>query len=414
MTRFVVLALTALLAGCAASAQPQPPRATHGTAYVDVRRIDSMPQMRNFYAGYDRETASLKATQTVPQLTDTRPIAQHQADVVRNGAREANVALDALRSRVSQYAPREDTMLSSNVRSQIANNYAREASAVRSKVNSSTDVYRSELDREANAALAQYRASIDSRVNSAYAARAQQLREKEADLQIKLLHADSGRDLQLRVKLQNLKGPLANRPALRAQLNAMEARENAALNALRAKDERTLAAYRAQLLASASRDYATMAHELQARAQANWQLRQRVTQAQMQMPQHLSLNGFSGASFGDRLIATANSLRDYVHTRFNNDASSTGTAFTNASADIAQRFSTIASMDTDARGSAANEIIALQRYRSALSEQLDREARMVARRIATQRGLELSDTPSPGAVDLTPDVVRQLSAIFGH
>ncbi len=179
--------------------------------------------MRGFYAAYDREAASLKATQHIPQLTDTRPIAQRQAQVVQNGAREANAALSALRSRVSQYAPREDAMLSSNVRSQMISNYAREASAVRSKVGTSANVYRSELNREANASLAQYRASLDSRVNSAYAARAQQLREKESDLEIKLMRADAAQDMLLRVKLQNLKAPQVNRAALRARLNALEA-----------------------------------------------------------------------------------------------------------------------------------------------------------------------------------------------
>ncbi len=367
MPRLSIIAV-ALLTGCAALAQTPPQSApTHGVAYVDVRRIEAMPQMRGFYAAYDREAASLKATQSVPQLTDTRPIAKRQAQVVQNGAREANATLAALRSRVARYEPREDWMLSANVRSQIVNNYAREASAVRSKADESTNVYRSELNREANASLAQYRASLDSQVNSAYAARAQQLHEKESDLEIKLMQKDSAQDMLLRLKLQNLKAPQVNRAALRARLNGLESREDAAVNALRAKDAATLAAYRAQLVASASRDYASMGRELQAKAQANWQVRQRVAQAQLQMPQHLTLGGQSNASFGDRLIATANGLRDYVRTRFNNDATTTGTAFTSASADIAQRFSTIASLDTDARGSSANEIIALQRQRSALS-----------------------------------------------
>ncbi len=412
--RWLSLIAIAFVAGCAASAQPASPPATHGVAYIDLHRIEAMPEMRGFYAAYDREAASLKATQHVAQLSDTRRIAQHQAQVVQNGAHEANVALDALRSRVSQYAPREDAMLRSNVRAQIASNYAREASTVRSKVNVSANVYRSELDREANASLAQYRASLDSRVNSAYAARAQQLREKESNLEIKLMKSDSAQDMMLRVKLQNLKSPQVDRAALRAQLNAMEGREDRAVNALRAKDAQTLAAYRAQLVAAASRDYANMGKELQAKAQANWQVRQRVTQAQMQVPQQLAVDDNSNASIGDRLAATANDLRDYVRTRFSNDVSTTGTAFTNASSDIAQRFSTIASMDTDARGSAANEIIALQHNRGALTDEVDREARTVAQRIAAQRGLGLIDVRTPGAVDLTPEVMRQLSAIFGH
>ncbi len=140
-----------------------------------------------------------------------------------------------------------------------------------------------------------------------------------------------------------------------------------------------------------------------------------MTQAQLQMPQQLAIGvGSANGSFGDRLVATANDLRDYVRTRFNNDASTTGTAFTSAASDIAQRFTTIAALDTDARGSASNEIIALRRYRGALTDQVDREARTVAQRIAAQRGLALTDSPAPGAVDLTPEVMRQLSTIFGH
>src|SRR5262249_3748326 len=163
-------------------------------------RIEAMPQLRGFFDAYDREAASLKATQNVPQLTDTRPITQRQANVVRNGAREANATIAALRSRVSQYAPRESLMLSSNVRSQIINNYAREAAAIRSQLDDSTNTYRSELDREANTALAQYRRSVDARVTTAYNSRAQQLREEESNLQIQLIRQDAAEDLVLRVK----------------------------------------------------------------------------------------------------------------------------------------------------------------------------------------------------------------------
>jgi hypothetical protein len=424
MIRAFAFASIALLAGCAASAQTASHPATHGVAYFDVRRIQALSEMRGFYEAYDREAASLKATQSVPQLTDTRGTAQRQGEVAKSGAREASNALAALRSRVTQYAPKEDDIIASaanashgadaaQVRSQIENNYARQADAVRSKVAGSSDVYRAELARQEASALASYRASLDARVRSAYAARAQQLQEKEAELEINLDKKDVNQDLVLRVKLQNLKAPQVNRAALRAELQAMEGREDSAMSALRARDANTLASYRAKLDSQASRDYRSMVGELRRKADANWRLRQRVSQAQMQMPSRLSLTQFEAGSFGDQLVATATTLRDYVRTRFNGDADATASAFANASDDIAQRFATVGSMDYQARRAAANEIIALQHNRSALGDQLANEARTIARRLAEQRGLELSDTPRPGSIDLTTEVERQMRALFG-
>lgn len=393
MRAFALLSIV-LLAGCAASAQTNPVQATHGFAYVDATRIAAMPELRGFYAAYDRETASLQATQNVPRLSDTRPVAEHQAGVVRSGAREANAALDALRARTSQYSPRMPDAAS--IRSQIANNYGRESATVHAKAGQSAEQYRIELNREAQSALQSYRASLDARVNGAYAARAQQLREKEAELEIKLDRQDADQDLLLRVKLQNLKSPQVDRAALKAKLRALEAREDGLRRQLQARDAGTLAAYKSQVIAAATRDYATMAANLQHNVQANWQLRQRVSAAQMQAPEQVSFPAIAGLAFSDRW------------SQFGNGASRTGAAFTTSADDIARRFSAIGAMDTDARGSAANEIVALQRSRGSLGDELNRRAHAIGKALAEQRGLVLVDAPRPGAVDLTADVERQL------
>ena len=226
------------------------------------------------------------------------------------------------------------------------------------------------------------------------------LREKEADLEIKLDRADASQDMVLRLKLQNLKSQQVDRGALRARLNALEGRENRAIAALQAQDAQTLAAYRSQLVAQAQSDYARTAAEMERKAQANWQLRQRVSQAQMQAPQHLTLPAANGMSFADQWSA------------FGNSASTTATAFTNGADDIARRFEAIGQLDNDARGSAANEIIALQHSRGALNDDITRQARALARSMAAEKGLTLVDRPQPGAVDLTPQVMQRLRVIL--
>lgn len=328
-----------MLAACA-SRTPQ----THRLAYVDVARIDAPRAVRTQIAAYDREIAALQATQAVPQLRDTRGVVWRQARVVTAGAREAKATLASLR--------------------------------VREPSDSGT-AYRAALTATTANALTAFRASLNARVASAYAARAAQFQEHEAELAMKLERANADRRLILTVKLQNLKAPYADRPRLRAELNAMDAAIARRVDAMHAADQQHLAAYRARLDARAARQYASTSAGMARKERANWLARNRVAREAAAVQAHAPP------------LALA--------------------SFRRAGNDIAHRFDTIANADTHARGESANEIVALERARGALAEEYRRSVLAAAAALARARGLQLTNRPARGAVDLTADVARVLA-----
>lgn len=367
MTRMI--ALLALI-GCMAAPvghATAPSAPMHGDAYVDVGRIEASPNMRAFFDAYDREITALQATQAVPQLRDTRSTVARQEEAVRNSARQAASSLAFQSTRVSHYAPAEERALQN----------------IRSGASAASGAYHDALAREAASALTSYGHGLDQRVAEAISAREQEMAEKEADLEIKLARANAGRTLPLQLKLETLKAPIVDRAQLRREYDAVTGAQARAIAALHAQNEQTLAAYRARLVASANKDYARMASDLRARERANWQQRQQMTRAQMNAPSSATLAHFSDGT-----------------------ADRSAMAFTNAAEDISGRLATIARMDNEARGGAANEIIALVRYRAELREEIDREARAIAGDIAAQRGLRLVNHPTPGARDVTALVLE--------
>jgi hypothetical protein len=303
-------------------------------AYVDVGALQST--LRPQLAAYDREIAALKATQSVPQLSDTRGVVRRQAGVVKAGAVEARNTLAALRTTPPQPA---------------------------------AGSYRNALSSETATSLANFRAGLQARVESGYAARQQQFYEHEAKLQVQLERASADRRLALVLRMQNLKPPFANRAKLKAQIAAIDGRIARQVGALHASDQQLLAAYKARVEAQAASDYASMQSDMQRKAQANLQLHDRVAR---------------------QTVRTTGAPRELQQAQF--DA---------AGADISRRFSQIADADAAARGSAANQIIALQQDKAALTEEFRRSALAIASSIAQRRGLTLVDHPVAGATDLT-------------
>lgn len=340
MKSLAMLALTALAIVIGVGAFAAQPK---GAAYVDVAKLQAMAPLQAQLDAYDREIAALEATQSVPQLADTRGVVRKQAQVVKAGAAEARDTLNALR--LQPKAP-------------------------------SGDAYRNAIAGETTASLVNFKRGLDARVASAVAARQQQFTEHEAQLEIQLERAVADRRLVLAIKLQNLKSPYADRPRLRAEIDAMDAQIARRVDGLRAADARALASYRAQLESQAAAQYATTASEMQRNARANLQLHGQVARGEASVPA-------SG-----RLVKAQ--------------------AFDAAGADISRRFNQIADGDAAARGDAANQIVALQRDKGALREEFRRSVIALATSIANARGLTLVDRPQPGAVDLTSEVAARL------
>jgi hypothetical protein len=329
----------------------------------------------------------LRATQNVGRLADAAGQAQRGAADIKRAASDARVQLSAL-------APRGD-----------APNLAQERTALDALLTLQRDgdrsigTYAAELSRETNASLIGYQSAIAQRNQRAYAARQQQLREKELTLAFDLARASAGKRLMLRLKLQNLHLDRAARAKLEGRLAALDAAEQSDVAAVRRRDAAVLAAYRSQLLDAGERADAQMSGELRAKATANFAIRRHV---------HAMESSSSSAMSG--LPAQIAAFQASYPSR----GGTAGLAgeFRSAGSDLSRRFAGLASVDRRSRSEIAAQIARLETQRGSLYRsivaQIVNDAKMRAREHHLAR-VEFSEPRPDGSTDLTAAVRADLA-----
>jgi hypothetical protein len=236
-------------------------------------------------------------------------------------------------------------------------------------------------DRGANA-IASYRDALNQRNQRALQLRASQLRETEADAAYEFDRAHAGTRLQLRVKLRNLHLDPEKRHRMQAELDAMQAQENAIVENLRRSNETTLADFANQLRREGTDNLNELAGDVAAHRQAAAQLR--------------------------------DGVRTPVPQLSTDDRSAAAKAYRTNGADIAQRLNDVATQDRSASGRIAAAVADLQRARATLRGEIVASIEATARAVAGERRLGRvyeSNAPS-GADDLTSTVIERTQRAF--
>ncbi|HXM06706.1 MAG TPA: hypothetical protein VN936_04545 [Candidatus Acidoferrum sp.] len=232
-------------------------------------------------------------------------------------------------------------------------------------------------DRGANA-IASYRDALEQRNQRALELRASQLRESEADAAYEFDRAHAGTRLQLRVKLRNLHLDVDKRHRMQAELDAMQAQENAIVENLRRSNETTLADFAGQLQREGIDNLNELAADVVAHRQAAAQLRDGMRAPAPQL------------SVDDRAAAAQ--------------------AYRINRVDIAQRLNDVATQDRSASSRIGAAIADLQGARATLRAEIVASIEATTRAVAGERGLGRvyeSNAPS-GADDLTAAVIARM------
>jgi hypothetical protein len=232
-------------------------------------------------------------------------------------------------------------------------------------------------DRGANA-IASYRDALEQRNQRALELRASQLRESEADAAYEFDRAHAGTRLQLRVKLRNLHLDVDKRHRMEAELDAMQAQENAIVENLRRSNETTLADFTGQLQREGDSNLNELAGDVAAHRQAAAQLRDGVRAPAPQL------------SIDDRAAAAQ--------------------AYRTNGVDITQRLNDVATQDRSASSHIATAVADLQRARAALRAEIVASIEATARGVAGERSLgRVYESNAPaGSADLTSAVVTRI------
>ena len=348
-------ALAALLALALVAATPRPP-----VGFIDLPRLVASDPLHGVLQSYDREIAALRKTQNLPGLGDVATQASRAANAARaDGA--------AAKSRVRSVAAR-------NQQTDRARERAAVAGVLASQRAGDADIarYSGELRRETDANASNYASALATRNDRAYAARAQQLREKELTLAFDLARKNAGTRLSLRLKLSDLHLTKAKRAMLQAQLAALDAQEQRPVAALRARDAGILVVLCTAVAgAMPAEEGAAMDARLRQTAGANFAVRERVRES--------ATAGNAGSA---KLAAAASSFA--AGYRLGTDAADVASGFGNAGDDLSRRFARLADAANVSQRATAAELGVLTRTRDALYRsivsRIQRQGALVARR----------------------------------
>lgn len=369
-----------LLAGCAASAAPMQRNPVPALSPSDRRALQGV------LAQYDRQIAALRLTLNTPAFgNSTRDVDADIAALREVVSASSNAVQTLIARKAGAYAAREDNAVSAvlaaasasapstaDVQQRLETDYRAEYARLRAGAQSDMKDYQSALFSEQQHAYGTFVRSIQNRTTQAYAHRDAELREKESALMLELARRDAPQRLQLRAKLTTLALNSSENAAIRAQLGAIQAREDRVLAQQQASDARVLGAYRDRLLAKADSDVAAMSAQLQARTQANLAQRRDVLTAQRNAPSNLALGraGAAASPANPDLRARVAAMRSAGAQAFQNDAAATVAAYTSAGDDLSGRFSAVRDHDRSSAQSTLAAIAQLRRDRAALAARL--------------------------------------------
>jgi hypothetical protein len=362
-----------------------PPTTPEG--FVDLAQLVATHPQHAILLEYDREIAALRSTQNLPDLA---PVA-----TANNGAGAVRREAAAAQLRVRQIATRNAQADRGRERAALTSTFAPQRAGDREM-----NTYSGELARETTASFTNYVAAIAERTERAYAARAQQLRERENTLAFDLARRDAAKRLSLRLKLTDLHLAHAARAPYVNELAALDEGERNAVSAQRGADAAVLAAYRRQLESDGRSAEAQMIARLRTTGNANLAIRRRVTQAGMRMqaasPSLRTAAGAFGATYSLAF-----------------DAQKTGDGLRAAGDDISARFAQLAGSASRSERETANTIGELEAIRAALYRSIVTQITSEARLIAHRRGLAkvaIGSRRPGGSVDLTRAVRAGLAA----
>jgi hypothetical protein len=355
--------------------------------YVITAQLVAHHPLHGMLTAYDREIAALRSTQSVAGLRDPSAATSNAAAAMRSDASVTAFHVDAIGSR------------------DAASNRRRERSAADALLRAerapqrSFATYTSQLAAETDANQRAYGGALAQRTERAYAARAQQMREKESTLAFDVERRDAARRLMLQLKLAELHLTPARRAQLRAQLDALNASERRTVDALRRSDAAQLAAYRGQLESAASAGAGAMDAQLRAKAGANYAILRQVfnegASAAADFPTRSQLvaftNGYAAQGSAQRISADVRT----------------------ATADVTQRFSQLGAVDAASQHDVAAQLQSLQTNRAAVYRAILAQIESAAQTVARERhvtAVKLVNSPPRVGLNLTPAVGSVLAS----
>lgn len=427
-SKLAVLAFAALaVAGCAHQPSADDPK-VRGIGYVRVtdvlKKHPLYPQLSQIQDAIDGLGLKSLGPNAVPRTQ--AQIAQQTKELNRELQQAQDRANGILRQKQQDYAQREQAAIraalgaagagtnGSQPVQQMQNVSSAQAQQVAAQANADFNAYQQGVIAQDNAAVQQISKQLSDRADREYRQRATQLQEKESQLSLELSQQDASKRLDLRMKLNSLALPDAQRKQYRDQLAGLDKNEAAIVAAQREKDQKALADYqkqlqeqtRAQITAQAQKIHDATRSKLASRH--NEVSQQVASQMQGLQPQAIPSN--LPAATRDKLAQIDRQYKD----AFKADAQKTIQQYQSTKADLDAQYQALQSADGTASVSANKELAQLQKQRDDLYNKMVDQIKRDAGTVAAKRGLQvvfMNIEGAGGGIDLTDDVEKDIESL---
>lgn len=427
-SNLAVLALAALaIAGCAHQPSADDPT-VRGIGYVRVNDVlkkhPLYPQLSQIQDAIDGLGLKSLGPSAVPRTG--AQIAQQTKELNHELQQAQDRANSILRQKQQDYQQREQAAIRAALGSagagtngsqpvqQMQNTTAAQAQQVASQANADFEAYQRGVIAQDNAAVAQISKQLSDRADRAYRQKATELQEKESQLGLELSQQDASKRLDLRMKLNSLALPDAQRKQYRDQLAALDKREAAVIDAQRKQDQQTLQAYQKQL-----QDQTRVQITAQA-AKVHEETRAKLASRHNEVSQQVAsqLKGLQPQAIPSNLpAATRDKLAQIdkqYKAQFQADAQKTIQEYQATKADLDAQYQALQSADGTAGVSANKQVAQLQRQRDDLYNKMVDQIKRDAGTVAAKRGLRvvfMNIEGAAGGIDITSDVEKDIESL---
>ena len=417
-------AFTLTLAACSHSVDVNSAQ-IRGIGYV---RMDEVVKKHPLYGQLSQLDSNIDAL-NLRTLSPSVP--KTGAEIARESA-ELNRELDTARSHANavlqqkqiDYAGRENAAIAAamkaagespgeNPAAAMRNTAAQQAASVSAQANHDFAAYQQTLitqDQAASSALSrQYAMQADRQ----YRKKADELSARESQESLDLASKDAPQRLALRTRLSNLALDDSVRTSVKAQLAALDKKEQDDVAALRARDQAQLAAYQQQLRASTSASIAAQVRAIHAQTSAKIAARRNTISAQVSS-QLGSLGPAPSSNLSPATQAKIRAIDKQYKAQFQADVNRTIAEFQATRNDLNAQFAALHGADSGAQGAVAKQLDSLHKQRDALYGQIVSQVKREVASVASQKGLRVVfvNVVSPaGGLDLTDDVAKDVESL---
>lgn len=414
----LIAAVTLLLAGCVNIHSAS----IRGTGYVRLDEVVKHHPLYSQLSQIDDAMAAINLSAAAPHVPLSASQIAAQTSVLNRQLRDAqDRANKILAQKQQQYAGAERQAIAgalsaaginpgSYAAGQMSATSAQQQQQAAAAANQDFMAYQQSVVAQNNAATSAVARQLQQQAAQKYAAKAAQLQQSETDLSLRLSQEDAAQRLAIKTRMSNLALDETTRKQLQSQLAAINDKETSAIETQRRADAATLSAYRAQLDAQTRSQVQAQVGAIAGQTQAKITERRNEVGAQLRSlgPPALPANLPSGVR--DKLAA----IHRQFTAQFQADAQKTVADYQATKTDLDRQFAALHGADVGATGAAAKELIALQKRRDGLYQQMIDQITREATRIAKDRGFSIvidHVAAAAGAYDLTNDLIKDVESL---